>query len=197
MRDKAFPTVSWLYANLKAKFYLSADFGMLRLACHVSILNAKGLIMSVAVGLPAPDFTLATDAGSISLAQLQGKNVVLYFYPKDDTSGCTSEAKAFKEDLDAYSKLNAVIIGVSKDSVASHIKFKTKYDLPFALGADEDGTVVEAYGVWKQKSMYGRTYMGIERTTVLIDGQGIVRTIWNKVKVTGHSAAVLAALAAL
>lgn len=153
--------------------------------------------MSVAVGLSAPDFTLATDSGSVSLNQLRGKNIVLYFYPKDDTSGCTTEAKAFKEDLAAYAKLNAVIIGVSKDSVASHIKFKAKYELPFALGADEDGVVVEAYGVWKEKSMYGRTYMGIERATVLIDDKGIVRNIWNKVKVAGHSAAVLAALAAL
>lgn len=153
--------------------------------------------MSIAVGLPAPDFTLPADSGTVSLAQLRGKNVVLYFYPKDDTSGCTTEAKAFKDDIDAYAAHNAVVIGVSKDSVASHVKFKTKYGLPFALGSDEDGAVVEAYGVWKEKSMYGKTYMGIERTTVLIDAQGVVRAVWNKVKVADHSAAVLEALKTL
>lgn len=153
--------------------------------------------MSIAVGQPAPDFTLPADQGTIALSQFKGKNVVLYFYPKDDTSGCTTEAKAFRDDIDAYGRLNAVIVGVSKDSVASHVKFKAKHGLPFPLVSDEAGQMVEAYGVWKEKSMYGRSYMGIERTTVLIDAQGIVRRIWNKVKVAGHSAEVIEALRAL
>ncbi len=153
--------------------------------------------MSIAVGQPAPDFTLPADQGTLSLAQLKGRNVILYFYPKDDTSGCTTEAKAFRDDIETYGQLNATIVGVSKDSVASHVKFKAKHCLPFPLVSDEAGQMVEAYGVWKEKSMYGRSYMGIERTTVLIDAQGIVRNIWNKVKVAGHSAEVIEALRAL
>jgi len=147
--------------------------------------------MSVIVGQAAPTFSMPTDSGSVSLAELKGKKVVLYFYPKDDTSGCTSEAQGFKEDHADFVKLGVVIIGVSKDTVASHIKFKTKYDLPFALGSDESGAVCEAYDVWKEKSMYGRKYMGIERTTILIDENGVVLSVWPKVKVTGHSKAVL------
>lgn len=152
--------------------------------------------MSVTIGDPAPAFTLPTDEGQVSLSDFLGKRVVLYFYPKDDTSGCTSEAKAFRDDHARYLALNAEILGVSRDSPASHAKFRAKHDLPFRLASDIEGTVCEAYGVWKQKSMYGRTYMGIERTTVLIDEKGLVKAVWAKVKVTGHSAAILAALAA-
>jgi peroxiredoxin Q/BCP len=147
--------------------------------------------MSVTVGQPAPTFSMPTDSGSVSLAGLKGKRIVLYFYPKDDTSGCTSEAQGFKEDIHLFRDLNTVIIGVSKDSIASHIKFKTKYDLPFDLASDEDGSTCVAYDVWKEKSNYGRKYMGIERSTFLIDENGIVLAVWNKVKVTGHTKAVL------
>ena len=153
--------------------------------------------MSVIVGQPAPAFHMPTDNGAVDLAGLAGKNVVLYFYPKDDTSGCTSEAQGFKEDIAAFTAKNTVIVGVSKDSVESHIRFKAKYDLPFALASDSNGDVCAAYDVWKEKTNYGRKYMGIERTTVLIDAQGVVRQVWNKVKVTGHTKAVLQAVEAL
>ena len=149
-------------------------------------------------GDPAPNFDLPTDgAGRASLGKLKGKPVVLYFYPKDDTSGCTSEAKGFTEAADAFAKAGATVIGVSKDSVLSHEKFKAKYDLGFPLAADTDGAAVEAYGVWVEKSMYGRKYMGIERATFLIDPQGKIARVWRKVKVTGHVAEVLAAVQAL
>ena len=149
-------------------------------------------------GDSAPDFDLPTDgAGRASLAGLKGKKVVLYFYPKDDTSGCTSEAKAFTEAAEGFAKAGATVIGVSKDSVLSHEKFKAKYDLNFPLGADVDGKTVEAYGVWVEKSMYGRKYMGIERATFLIDPQGKIARVWRKVKVPGHAAEVLAAAQAL
>ncbi len=148
--------------------------------------------MTVKVGNAAADFALPTDGGGeISLSGLRGRNVVLYFYPKDDTSGCTKEACAFAEALPDFSKVNAEIIGVSRDSVAKHDKFKAKYELPFALASDEDGKVCEAYGVWVEKSMYGRKYMGIERSTFLIDGDGVVRREWRKVKVNGHAGDVL------
>ena len=154
--------------------------------------------MTVTVGKRAPAFKLPTDGGgSVSLAGLKGRNVVLYFYPKDDTSGCTKEAQAFAESLADFAKANAEIVGVSRDSVARHDKFKAKYDLPFTLGSDEDGKVTEAYGVWVEKSMYGRKYMGIERATFLIDAKGVVRQEWRKVKVTGHADAVLEAARAL
>ncbi len=149
-------------------------------------------------GDPAPIFDLPTDgAGRASLAKLKGKPVVLYFYPKDDTSGCTSEAKGFAEAADAFAKAGATVIGVSKDTVLSHEKFKAKYDLNFPLAADTDGATVEAYGVWVEKSMYGRKYMGIERATFLIDPQGKIARVWRKVKVPGHVAEVLAAAQAL
>jgi peroxiredoxin Q/BCP len=152
----------------------------------------------VSVGAPAPDFDLPADGGGrVALSALRGKTVVLYFYPKDDTSGCTSEAKGFSELAPEFAQRNAVVVGVSKDSVASHDKFKKKYDLDVLLGADEAGEAVEAYGVWVEKSMYGRTYMGIERATFLIDPSGTLRQIWRKVKVPGHAAAVLKALEAL
>ncbi len=154
--------------------------------------------MSVDVGTSAPDFTMPTDGGgSVTLSALRGKPVVLYFYPKDDTSGCTSEACGFRDQLPDFSAVDAVVIGVSKDSVASHDKFKTKYELPFALASDVDGSVSDAYGVWVEKSMYGRKYMGLERATYLIDKDGVVRNVWRKVKVTGHVAAVLKAVQAL
>ncbi|ALJ34803.1 thioredoxin-dependent thiol peroxidase [Azospirillum brasilense] len=153
---------------------------------------------AIEAGTPAPDFTMPTDGGgSVTLSALRGKPVILYFYPKDDTSGCTSEACGFRDQLPDFSGLDAVIIGVSKDSVASHDKFKAKYELPFTLASDKETGVAEAYGVWVEKSMYGRKYMGLERATFLIDKDGIVRNVWRKVKVTGHVAAVLKALQAL
>jgi peroxiredoxin len=154
--------------------------------------------MSVETDQPAPDFSMPTDGGGhVSLADLRGKTVVLYFYPKDDTSGCTKEAIAFKEALADFEAADAVIVGVSKDPVTKHDKFKAKHDLPFTLASDADSDVCERYGVWKEKSMYGKTYMGIERTTVLIDGAGVVRQVWPKVKVAGHAEAVLEAVRAL
>jgi len=150
------------------------------------------------IGDKAPSFTLPADGGSkVSLADLKGKSVVLYFYPKDDTSGCTAEAIAFSKDSKAFKAAGAVVVGVSKDSAASHDKFKAKYDLSVTLVADEETKTAEAYGVWVEKSMYGRRYMGMERATFLIDGKGIIRHVWRKVKVPGHSADVLAAAKAL
>jgi peroxiredoxin Q/BCP len=154
--------------------------------------------MGVKVGDKAPDFTLPADGGgTLSLTALKGKTVVLYFYPKDDTSGCTAEACAFRDALPDFSKVKAEIVGVSRDPVASHDKFKAKYDLPFPLASDVDGKVCQDYGVWVEKSMYGKKYMGIERSTFLIDGKGVVRALWRKVKVPGHAEEVLAAAAAL
>ena len=154
--------------------------------------------MSVEVGDKAPDFTLPSDGGGkVSLKALKGKAVVLYFYPKDDTSGCTAESCAFRDALPNFSKAMAEIIGISRDSVASHDKFKAKYGLTFPLAADEEGKVCEAYGTWVEKRMYGRKYMGIERSTFLIDAKGVVRNVWRKVKVPGHAEAVLEAAAAL
>jgi thioredoxin-dependent peroxiredoxin len=151
--------------------------------------------MSVNVGDKAPLFSMPTDGGgTITLAQLRGKPVVLYFYPKDDTSGCTAEACGFRDAVPDYGKTGAVVIGVSRDSVASHDKFKKKHGLPFILGSDADGKVTEDYGVWVEKSMYGRKYMGIERATFLIDKDGVVRNVWHKVKVGGHVAEVLKAV---
>jgi len=154
--------------------------------------------MSVDVGDKAPSFTLPADGGGkVSLKDFKGKAVVLYFYPKDDTSGCTAEACAFRDALPDFSKVKAEIVGISRDPVKSHDAFKAKYDLPFPLVSDEDGAVCEAYGTWVEKSMYGRKYMGIERTTFLIDGKGVIRNVWRKVKVPGHAAEVLKAAAAL
>ena len=148
-------------------------------------------------GDKAPDFDLPTDTGRVSLASLKGKNVVLYFYPKDDTAGCTSEALQFSSEVEEFQKLGAVIVGVSKDSVASHAKFRAKHDLTIDLAADPLGDVVEAYGAWVEKSMYGRKYMGIDRSTFLIDREGVVREIWRKVKVPGHIKAVMTAAKAI
>jgi thioredoxin-dependent peroxiredoxin len=154
--------------------------------------------MSLKIGDAAPAFSLPTDGGgTISLAGLKGKNVCLYFYPKDDTSGCTKEAIAFNGLRADFAAANTTIIGLSADSVASHDKFKKKYDLGFTLASDEAKAVLEAYGVWVEKSMYGKKYMGIERTTVLIDKAAKVAAIWNKVKVDGHAEEVLAAARSL
>ena len=154
--------------------------------------------MSLEIGDKAPDFILPTDGGGkISLKALMGKKIVLYFYPKDDTSGCTAEACAFRDQLPDFSKVKAAIVGVSRDSVASHDKFKTKFDLTFPLASDSEGNVSDAYGTWAEKSMYGRKYMGMEGSTFLIDDKGVIRNIWRKVKVPGHADEVLKAAEAL
>ena len=154
--------------------------------------------MNLKIGDKAPDFTLPTDGnGTIALKAQRGKTVVVYFYPKDDTTGCTKEACGFRDAMPDFSKIAATIIGISRDSVRAHDKFKQKYALPFTLASDESGEVCEKYGVWVQKSMYGRKYMGIERTTVLIDEKGVIRGIWPKVKIDGHIGEVLAAAKAL
>jgi peroxiredoxin Q/BCP len=153
---------------------------------------------SLAIGDKAPDFTLPGDGGSeIALAALKGSKVVLYFYPKDDTSGCTKEAIAFNGLRKSFEKAGAVIIGVSPDSPKSHDKFKDKYELNFPLASDEAKSMLSAYGVWVEKSMYGRKYMGVERSTFLIDGQGKIAALWTKVKVDSHAEEVLKAVQAL
>ena len=150
--------------------------------------------MSVEEGKKAADFTAVTDGGKkLKLSELRGKTVILYFYPKDDTSGCTKEACGFRDSLPDFGKVKATVIGVSKDSVARHDKFKAKYELNFPLVSDEDGKISEKYGTWIEKSLYGRKYMGIDRATFLIDATGTVRKIWRKVKVPGHVEAVLEA----
>ncbi|MFI5455679.1 MAG: thioredoxin-dependent thiol peroxidase [Isosphaerales bacterium] len=149
----------------------------------------------VEAGQPAPDFTLSDQHGKpVTLSKLKGSPVVLYFYPKDDTPGCTKEACGFRDGFAAYGNAGAIILGVSPDSSESHAKFAKKFNLPFRLLADPGNTTCEAYGVWKEKNMYGRKYMGVERTTFVIDRKGIVRKIFSKVKVDGHSAAVLDAI---
>jgi peroxiredoxin Q/BCP len=150
--------------------------------------------MTLKQGDQAPDFTLPTDGnGSVTLSALRGKKVILYFYPKDDTPGCTTEACGFRDNLPDFSGANAVVIGVSKDTVASHDKFKTKFTLPFTLASDTDGKMLEAYGVWVEKMNYGKKYMGIQRATFLIDEQGKIAKTWPKVSVAGHVDDVLAA----
>ncbi len=149
-------------------------------------------------GDKAPAFELPDDkGGTVSLASFAGKKLVLYFYPKDDTSGCTKEAIEFSALKKDFTKAGASILGVSPDSVAAHQKFKTKHKLDLALGADEGKTMLESYGVWVEKSMYGRKYMGVERTTFLIGKDGAIAEVWSKVKVPGHAEAVLAAAKAL
>jgi peroxiredoxin Q/BCP len=152
----------------------------------------------VTEGSPAPDFTLPTDGGgSVTLSALKGKPVVVYFYPKDDTSGCTKEAIGFsclKPDFDA---IGATVIGISPDDAKSHDKFKSKHELSVLLAADEERKAIEAFGVWVEKSMYGRAYMGVDRSTFLIDRDGKVARAWRKVKVPGHAEEVLAAARAL
>ena len=153
----------------------------------------------VKVGNTAPDFTLNDQDGQAgTLSSLVGQSsIVLFFYPKDNTAGCTAEACGFRDEQPKFKKMDAMVLGVSRDSAASHDKFKKKYDLNFQLGADESGKVTEDYGVWVEKSMYGKKYMGIERATYLIDGKGIIRGIWRKVKVDGHVDEVLKAVKAL
>ncbi|MEI7932212.1 MAG: peroxiredoxin [Alphaproteobacteria bacterium] len=148
-------------------------------------------------GDAAPDFTLPTDQGEVSLSALRGEPVVLYFYPKDDTTGCTVEAQDFTARLAAFAKAGATVIGVSRDSPKSHARFRAKYELAHVLASDEDTAVMGKYGVWVEKSMYGRKYMGASRDTFLIDAKGIIRQIWRKAKVSGHSQDVLAALKAM
>ena len=148
-------------------------------------------------GSPAPDAHFETAEGPASVKDYAGRKLVLYFYPKDDTSGCTREAQDFTALANDFAAAGAAIVGISKDSVASHRKFQAKYDLKLALGSDAEGGVCEAFGTWVEKSMYGRTYMGIERATFLIGADGTIARIWRKVKVPGHAAEVLEAAKAL
>ena len=151
----------------------------------------------LAAGDAAPDFTAPRDGGeTVTLSDLKGKSVVLYFYPRDDTPGCTTEAVDFSALMPEFQAQNTVIIGVSRDSVAKHDRFRDKHDLKVMLVADETGKITEDYGVWVEKKMYGKTSMGIERATFLIDDQGIVQQIWRKVKAKGHAAEVLDAVRA-
>ena len=146
-------------------------------------------------GDTAPDFTLPRDGGGeIALGDLRGRQVVLYFYPRDDTPGCTTEGVEFTAALPDFEAAGATVIGISKDSVAKHDKFAAKHGLGVILASDEGGSVCEEYGVWVEKTMYGKTSMGIERATFLIDGEGVVRQVWRKVKVAGHVDEVLAAV---
>ncbi|WP_424964610.1 MULTISPECIES: thioredoxin-dependent thiol peroxidase [unclassified Dinoroseobacter] len=152
----------------------------------------------IETGQTAPDFTLPRDGGdTLTLSAQKPQKVVLYFYPKDDTPGCTKEAIGFSEHLDAFTAAGATVIGVSKDSVKKHDKFRDKHGLSVALVSDEEGSVCEDWGTWVEKKMYGKTYMGIERATFLVDGEGVVRNIWRKVKVPGHVEEVLEAVKAL
>ena len=149
----------------------------------------------IKVGAPAPLFEADLAGGShLRLADLRGHRMVLYFYPKDDTSGCTKEAQAFAEAMPAFQGHGVQIVGVSPDSVASHERFAAKYGLGYRLASDPDHAIAESYGAWVQKSMYGRTYMGIDRSTFLIDADGVIRAVWRKVKVPGHVEAVLASV---
>jgi peroxiredoxin Q/BCP len=146
----------------------------------------------------APRFSLPADGGGeASLKTLRGKKVVLYFYPKDDTAGCTQEALDFSTRIDAFHAIGAVVVGVSKDSVKKHDNFKAKHRLSVTLASDAEGDAVEAYGVWVEKSMYGRRFMGVERATFLIDAAGVIRRVWRKVRVAGHAEDVLKAARAL
>ena len=152
--------------------------------------------MSVEIGKAAPDFTLTASGGEqVTLSGLRGRTVILYFYPKDDTPGCTKEACDFRDSWTRVSSAGAVVLGVSADSVLSHEKFAKKFDLPFLLLSDPDQKVSEAYGVWTQKTLYGRSFLGIERSTFVIGPDGIVKSIFRKVKVEGHVDEVLEAIA--
>jgi thioredoxin-dependent peroxiredoxin len=152
----------------------------------------------LAIGAVAPDFTLPTDSGEmLTLSSLRGRPVVLFFYPKDDTSGCTTEACEFRDLFPRFDASKAVVLGMSPDPVKSHQKFKAKYELPYPLIADTEKVALQAYGVWKEKSMYGKKYMGVERTTVVIDADGKVARVFEKVKPAGHAADVMAVIDAL
>ena len=151
--------------------------------------------MPIAIGKPAPPFTLETDSGArLSLKDLRGRTVILYFYPKDDTTGCTTEACEFRDLFPRFEKGKAVVLGISPDSVKRHQNFKKKYTLPFTLLADTDHAVAEQYGLWVEKTFYGRKYMGVERTTYIIGPDGKITTIFPKVSPTGHAAEVALAL---
>lgn len=155
------------------------------------------MVLNLDVGDLAPDFELPTDdGGAVRLKDLRGQFVVLFFYPKDDTSGCTAEALDFSRLAPRFAKAGAALIGMSPDSVKKHVKFKSKHDLALTLAADESHAALEAYGVWKEKSMYGRKYMGVERSTAIIDPTGRIAHFWRKVKVDGHADEALAALEA-
>jgi len=177
----------------------SAKKAVISLAKKSTPTSSKGKAMIVTgglkVGTRAPAFSLPNEQGRVvKLSELQGKKVVLFFYPKDDTPGCTKEACSFRDGLQTIRKKGAVVLGVSADSVASHQKFSQKFDFNFPLLSDESKTMIQAYGVWKEKSMYGRKYMGIERTTVLIAKNGVISHVFPKVKVEGHYEEVLEAL---
>src|ERR1700678_599134 len=160
-------------------------------------MGKRSFPMPLSPGDKAPDFDLPTEDGRVSLAGLKGKAVVLYFYPKDDTAGCTAEAQGFTAAAADFAKAGAVVVGVSKDSAASHGKFKSQYDLKVTLGSAKDDDMVERYGAWIEKSVYGRKYMGIDRSTYLIDQDGVIQGVWRKVKVPGHVAEVLGKAKAL
>ena len=148
--------------------------------------------MSLDVGDRIPDFTMPTDdGGTLSTVNLQGKTTVLYFYPRDDTPGCTTEAQAFRDALPHFTSAGVALVGVSADDIDSHRKFKSKHDLNFTLASDTQAQLAQALGVWVEKNMYGKTYMGMERATFLIDRNGVIRKVWRKVKVPGHAAKVL------
>jgi peroxiredoxin Q/BCP len=190
-----------LQTVLKISHIGQNDSGLHRFSNHpqLTVTFKKGIDMSeIAVGDLAPAFELPQGGGgTLSLSSYRGKPVVLYFYPKDDTSGCTAEAIAFSGLKPQFEKAGATVIGMSPDSVKSHDKFKTKHGLAVELVSDEDKKVLEAYGVWAEKSMYGRKYMGVERTTFLIGPDGKVARVWRKVKVPGHAEEVLQAVKAL
>ena len=150
--------------------------------------------MAADEGDKAPDFTLETDGGgSLKLSSLKGEKVVVYFYPRDNTPGCTQESCDFRDLEPDFSKVDAKIIGISKDSITSHDKFKSKFDLPFTLVSDPDLVAIKAFDVWREKNMYGKKTMGVERSTFLIDKKGVIAKAWRKVKVKGHAEEVLAA----
>jgi peroxiredoxin Q/BCP len=154
--------------------------------------------VSLKVGDKAPSFNISVDESEeFSLSNLKGSNVIIYFYPKDATPSCTKEACEFRNAMYDFSSNNAKIIGISKDTIVKHDKFKSKYNLPFQLGSDLDGSVCEAYGTWVEKTMYGRQYMGIERSTFLVDKEGVLQSIWRKVKVKRHVEEVLEAVGKL
>jgi peroxiredoxin Q/BCP len=183
-----------LWKRFTLKAYSEGLTVLRELRANRKILMAKDL----KPGDRAPLFNLPADGGAaVSLSALKGKTIVVYFYPKDDTTGCTLEAIDFTKTAKAFKAADAIVIGVSKDNVTSHDKFKTKHKLGITLASDEETSTAQAYGVWVKKSMYGREYMGTERATFLIDGKGVIRKIWRKVKVPGHVAEVLGSVKAL
>jgi peroxiredoxin Q/BCP len=181
--------------RLPPKLSISPNFYESCAPFHIRIISTLDMLKELKEGSPAPEISLKTDTGEpFQLSSLKGKNVVLYFYPKADTPGCTKEACEFRDTSKKFSKANTVIVGVSPDTDAAQARFKNKFDLPFTLLADKEHEAAEAYGVWKEKSMYGRKYMGVERTTFVIDANGVIKKIFPKVKVDGHAEEVLSAL---